>query len=120
MPKRAGGGSSRPPENGFQVKIRLSYPFRDLSFSGLFGAFGGKPLVEQRRCSDEKQHRCGCVAHLILFFVCFAKHVGVASYRPGALAGGLAGSLARGLPRVLPGISVAESQLLIQVMPIMI
>ena len=46
-----GEGVPVPPENGFQVKIRLSYPFRDLSFSGLFGAFGGKPLVEQRRCS---------------------------------------------------------------------
>ena len=38
MLKRAGGGSSRPPENGFQVKIRLSYPFRELKFSGLVGA----------------------------------------------------------------------------------
>ena len=30
-----GEGVPVPPENGFQVKIRLLYPFRDLRFSGL-------------------------------------------------------------------------------------
>ena len=59
-------GEGVPPENGFQVKIRLSYPNRDLKFSELVGGVAEHRVFEDRRCFDGKRHRHSCVRHVFL------------------------------------------------------
>ena len=71
MPKRAGGGSSRPPENGFQVKICVSYPNRELKFSVLVGVSVVLLLIRMLFCFSASPSlllicsRCLCSAALL-------------------------------------------------------
>ena len=61
-----GEGVPVPPENGFRVKIRLSYLNRDLKFSGFQGAAIENSLFEQRLRFGGRWRRYGCVEHVFL------------------------------------------------------
>ena len=95
MLKRAGVGSSRPPENGFQVKIRLSCLNRELKFSELVGGVAEHRVFEDRRCFDGKRHRHSCVGHVFL-------SSDASQNMPGCSVAGQ-GPCREVLPGVLPG-----------------
>ena len=81
-----GEGVPVPPENGFQVKIRLSYPNRELKFSGLLGAsvlwlpvrmlFWSSALLAFASFFLVFVFCCSCCSALglllLLFYLCFS------------------------------------------------
>ena len=61
-----GEGVPVPPENGFQVKICVSYPNRSLKFSVVQMAVTENLLFKHGRWFDEKRHHPGCVEPVFL------------------------------------------------------